>query len=121
MARILIVDDNVATARLHSIFVEAYGHDPLVAYDGYEAIDLIASEPPDIVLLDMMMPGIDGFETLEHIRRMPHGRELPVIIITAREDENLEQRVISSGGTGFLRKPFGMQTLADALTVPAYP
>lgn len=120
MARILIVDDNEATAKLHSIFVETYGHDPQVAYDGYEAIDMIASEPPDIVLLDMMMPGIDGLETLELIRSMPQGRDLPVIMITARADEDLEQRVASSGGNGFLRKPFGMQALADALTVPAY-
>ena len=120
MARILIVDDNEATAKLHSIFVEAYGHDAQVAYDGYDAIDMIASDPPDIVLLDMMMPGIDGFETLELIRSMPHGRDLPVIMISARADEDLEQRVASSGGNGFLRKPFGMQVLADALPVPAY-
>lgn len=121
MARVLIVDDNVVLTELISITVSTYGHDPLIAHDGYEALELIATKSPDVVLLDLMMPGIDGFETLEHIRSMPHGRELPVIVITARQDEDLEERVASVGGVELLRKPVRMQALADAIAVQVTP
>ena len=67
-----------------------------------EALDIIKTNHMDPVLLDLMMPGINGFETLRLLQTKPQGRELPVIVITAREENGLEERVISAGGDGFL-------------------
>jgi len=62
-----------------------------------------------------MMPDMDGFETLRRLRAMPQGKELPVIVITAREENGLEERVMSAGGNGFLQKRVDGRILADII------
>ena len=115
MARVLIVDDNLMMAEMLSVVVKYHGHETLVAYGGQEALDIIKAESLDIVFLDLMMPDINGLETLLRLRSMPQGRELPVIVITAREEKGLEERVVSAGGNGFLQKPVDGRTLADII------
>ena len=119
MARILIVDDHPMMVKTLSAVVGCHGHETLVAYGGQEALDIIKTDRPDIVLLDLMMPDMDGFETLRRLRAMPQGKELPVIVITAREENGLEERVMSAGGNGFLQKPVEGKTLADIIDAHA--
>lgn len=95
--------------------VNSRGHDAVVAYSGEEALDLVQSQHPDVVLLDLNMPGIDGFETLGRLRDKPYGKELPVLIITARDDEDIEGRIAELGGNGLLRKPVDVNHLADQI------
>lgn len=115
MARILIVDDNQAMVEALSIVVSARGHDAMTALSGEEALSLVESEVPDVMLLDLTMPGLDGFETLDRLRTMPAGKDLPVLIITALDEEDLEGRVASAGGSALLRKPVDVNHLADQI------
>ncbi|GMR11436.1 MAG: hypothetical protein BMS9Abin28_2268 [Anaerolineae bacterium] len=119
MARILIVDDNQAMVEALSIVVSARGHDALTALSGEEALNLVESEMPDVMLLDLTMPGIDGFETLDRLRTMPKGKDLPVLIITALDEEDLEGRVADAGGSALLRKPVDVNRLADQIEMHA--
>ncbi|MFV2044485.1 MAG: PleD family two-component system response regulator [Anaerolineales bacterium] len=119
MARILIVDDNQAMVEALSIIVSARGHDALTALSGEEALNMVESETPDVMLLDLTMPGIDGFETLGRLRTMPEGKDLPVLIITALDEEDLEGRVADAGGAALLRKPVDVNHLADQIEMHA--
>lgn len=100
-----------------TIVVSSRGHDAMVAYSGEEAIDLVQAQSPDVVLLDLKMPGIDGFETLGRLRGLPSGKELPVLIVTAQDDEDLENRIEELGGNGLLRKPVDVNHLADQIAL----
>ena len=117
VARILIVDDNHAMVEALSIVVSSRGHDPLIAYSGEEALDIIRSKRPDMVLLDLTMPGIDGFETLDRMRSMPEGASLPVLVVTALDEDDLEKKVSEAGGDGLLRKPVDVADLTERFTV----
>jgi CheY-like chemotaxis protein len=111
MAKILIVDDEHITVDMLSTALDLQGHQPSVAYSGQQALDKISEGPPDLILLDLMMPGLDGYQTLERLRALPEGGQIPVIIVTASEDEDLEQRVRAAGGDGLLRKPIDMDMI----------
>lgn len=119
MARILIVDDNQAMVEALSIVVGSRGHDAQTALGGEEALSLVENDMPDVMLLDLNMPGLDGFETLDRLRMIPGGKDLPVLIITALDDEDLEGKVADAGGTALLRKPVDVNHLADQIEVYA--
>lgn len=115
LARILIVDDNRAIAEALTIVVSSRGHEAMVAYSGEAALELCQEQQPDVMLLDLNMPGIDGFETLGRLRGLPHGKDLPVLIITARDDDDLESRIEALGGNGLLKKPVDVNNLAHQI------
>ena len=115
MARVLIVDDDRTLVSLLSEIVAVNGHTSLGAYGGQQALDLIASQTFDVVLLDLMMPEIDGFETLKRLRSMPQGKDLPVVVVTAMPDPDIDQRVTRAGGNACLRKPVGFDVLETAI------
>src|SRR4030067_488700 len=102
---------------LHLLYgvVAVTGHPGLGAYGGQQALDLIASQTFDLVLLDLMMPEIDGFETLKRLRSMPQGKDLPVVVVTAMPDPDIDQRVASAGANACLRKPVDFDTLEKAI------
>ncbi|MEK6587985.1 MAG: response regulator [Chloroflexota bacterium] len=117
LARILIVDDNKLIVEGLSMVVSSRGHVPLTAFSGEEALKVVASAMPDVVLLDLTMPGIDGFETLRRLRKMPQGQGLPVLIVTARDEFDLESQVAEAGGNGLLKKPVDVNLLAAQITL----
>ena len=115
MARLLIVDDDRTLVSLLSQMVGFSGHTSIGAYGGQQALDLVASQPIDLMLLDLMMPDIDGFETLRRLRKMPQGEDLPVVVVTAMPDPDIDQRVERAGGNACLRKPVNFDTLEGAI------
>lgn len=118
LARILIVDDNQAMVEALSMVVSSRGHIPLTASSGKEALEVAKSEMPDIVLLDLKMPpGIDGLETLSLLRKLPNAEGLPVLIITAADEDDLESRVTQAGGNGLLKKPVDVNLLAAQIAL----
>ncbi len=119
MATVMVVDDNPTMVEMLSMALNIFGHNALAAYSGEEALERIPEDCPDLVLLDLTMPGIDGYETLRRLRAFPESEELPVYVITAAAELDLEERVLLAGGTGLLRKPIQMETLADLVEAHA--
>lgn len=115
MATVMVVDDNPTMVEMLSMALNLFGHNALAVYSGEEALERIPADLPDVILLDLTMPGIDGYETLRRMRAMPTGNTLPVFVITAAAELDLEERVLLAGGTGLLRKPIQMETLADTV------
>lgn len=111
----MVVDDNPTMVEMLSMALNIFGHNALTAYSGEEALERIPSEAPEVVFLDLTMPGIDGYETLRRLRAMPAGADVPVFVITAAAEADLEERVLLAGANGLLRKPIQMETLADVV------
>src|SRR3954452_10785415 len=103
---VLVVDDDAINRKLLEHHLLADGHRVVVAKDGDQALDRIREEPPDVVLLDILMPGIDGFTVLEHIRADGALQDLPVIMISGLEDFESVVRCIELGAEDYLPKPF---------------
>lgn len=106
---ILIVDDEAAIVRLVRAKLQADGYAVVTAYSGEAALELIENERPDLIVLDVMMPGMDGFETLRRIRINDH---VPVIMLTARSSDRDKVRGLESGADDYLAKPFNPDELA---------
>jgi two-component system, cell cycle response regulator len=103
--RVLVVDDVLPNVKLLEAKLSSEYFDVLSAYDGPEALKLIHDQPPDLVLLDVMMPGMDGFEVCRRIRRNPTTMHLPVIMVTALSDPSDRVQGLEAGADDFLTKP----------------
>lgn len=102
---VLIVDDMPANAKLLAMILKLQGFTVSTAAGGQEALQLIEESIPDVVLLDVMMPGIDGFETCRRIRQNPATKQLPVVIVTALHDVNDRVQALEVGADDFISKP----------------
>ncbi len=107
-ARILIVDDEPRYLRLMEANLVTEGFQVIKATNGQEAVDLVASHQPDLVLLDVMMPILDGFEACERIREFS---SVPIIMVTARGEENARVRGLDLGADDYIVKPFAAPEL----------
>lgn len=114
MSTILLADDEARIRRLVIDFLKRDGHNVVEAGDGAQAIDLFEKQPGryDLVILDVMMPGADGFEVLRHIRENENGRRIPVMMLTARAEDADEVYGLSSGADDYVTKPFSPLVLA---------
>lgn len=109
--RALIVDDSKVNRMLLRRGLAEQGVDAIEAEDGRQALDLLAAEPVDLILLDLLMPVLDGYGTLERIKADEGLRHIPVIVITAVEDLDSVIRCIELGATDYLPKPFNASVL----------
>src|SRR6266545_7107467 len=103
---ILIVDDEVGGRKTLEGILRPYGYDLAFASTGAEALAQAASRMPDLILLDVMMPGMDGFEVCRRLRADPCLAEIPVIMLTALDDRDSRLQGIESGADDFLSKPY---------------
>ena len=108
---ILVVEDEAAIATMLRYNLEKQGFRVEEATDGQEAIDRIAEATPDLVLLDWMLPVMSGIEVCRQIRRRPETRELPVIMLTARTEDQDAVRALNTGADDYITKPFGIEAL----------
>src|SRR4249919_850311 len=104
--RILVVDDQPANLRVVSTLLARNGFEVASALTGADALEQALATIPDLVLLDMLMPGMDGFELLGQIRRHPQLQDTPVIFLTAAQDRDLLLRAFDSGAVDYVTKPF---------------
>jgi two-component system sensor histidine kinase/response regulator len=105
-ARILVVDDQAANVQILGTMLGAQGYEIVPAADGLTALKRIAVRPPDLILLDLLMPAMDGFEVCRRIKAEPGWRDIPVIFLSAADDKELIVRALDSGGVDFVTKPF---------------
>ncbi len=114
---ILIVDDNPANLEVLSETLAGAGFQVAVAIDGVSAIEQIQDYQPELILLDIMMPGIDGFETYQRLRAKPSTRDIPVIFTTALSDTENKVKGFSLGAVDYITKPFQQQEVLARVRV----
>jgi len=108
MISVVVVDDEPQIARALRVALTARGYEVRTAGNGETALELIATEPPDLILLDLGLPGIDGVEVLRRLRGFS---EAPVIVLSVREAQTEKVAALDAGADDFLTKPFGMDEL----------
>jgi DNA-binding response OmpR family regulator len=106
--RILIVDDDIGVLKFVRANLQTADCDTLVAMDGAEAMELLEKEMPDLVVLDIMMPKMDGFEVCRRIRQWS---QVPIIMLSARHDIGEKVKCLNSGADDYVTKPFGVNEL----------
>ncbi len=112
MARkILAVDDERHIVRLVQVNLERQGYQVVTAFDGKEALEKVESEHPDLIVLDVMMPYMDGFEVLKNLKKNAVTRDIPVIMLTAKAQDADVFRGWQSGVDCYLTKPFNPMEL----------
>jgi len=105
-ARVLIVDDDPLIVKVTSVILTTNGYDVLKALGGEEGIEIARTEHPDVVLLDIMMPNIGGYEVLERLRSDPATKDIPIIFVSAKADADSVAHGLSMGAEGYITKPF---------------
>lgn len=103
---ILVVDDQAANVRVVGAMLTRYGYTVVPAISGPEALAAVAEQSPDLILLDMMMPGMDGFELLAALRQLPALKAVPAVFLTAAQDRDLLLRAFDAGAVDYVTKPF---------------
>lgn len=104
--RVLVVDDDATIRRVLTLNFEAEGYEVSVAADGDEAKEMARSIHPDVVILDVMMPGSDGYSVLEELRSSPQTDDIPVVFLSARASDDEVFRGWQSGADSYVTKPF---------------
>ncbi|MBP7694060.1 MAG: response regulator, partial [Anaerolineales bacterium] len=104
-ARIYVVDDSPVTAGAARHYLEAVGYQVEVLPDGPTALRAVEQKPPDLILLDVVMPGIDGFEVCRRLRQTPAGAGLPIIMLTGESTISDKKRGFEAGADDYLLKP----------------
>jgi CheY-like chemotaxis protein len=117
--RVLVVDDNHDAALSLGMLVEMLGHDVRVAYDGVEALQVGGGFHPDLVLLDIGMPRMDGYEACRRLRAQPWGASARVVAVTGWGQEHDRRRSQQAGFDQHLVKPVAPTVIADLLAAPA--
>ncbi|WP_018412687.1 phosphate regulon transcriptional regulator PhoB [Methyloversatilis thermotolerans] len=112
MARILIVEDEPSIQELIGVTLTRTGHDPLRANDAESALKLMQAELPDLVLLDWMLPGQSGVDLARRLRADDRTRSVPIIMLTARGDEQSKVTGLETGADDYVTKPFSPRELA---------
>ena len=108
--KILVVDDEPSIREVVSLYLEKDGFDATVVGDGQAALDLLRSDPPDLLILDVMLPGVDGYEITRQVRA---SSEIPIILLTARKDEIDRILGLELGADDYVVKPFSPRELVS--------
>jgi two-component system cell cycle response regulator DivK len=106
---ILVVEDNERNLKLLRDVLEYAGYDVRVARTAEDGITLAVSEPPDLVLMDLQLPGIDGMEALRRLRESPRTADIPVVAVTAQAMKQDRERALAAGFNGYIEKPISVR------------
>jgi DNA-binding response OmpR family regulator len=113
--KVLLVEDEDQLRRVMKDLLEREGYIVAEARDGVQALDEVDRHAPDIVVLDLNLPGLDGYSVLRQLRSRPATRGIPVMVLTAKGDEDNEVRVFELGADDFITKPFRARALSARL------
>jgi twitching motility two-component system response regulator PilH len=116
MARILIVDDSPSQLMGIRRIVEKLGHEALTAEDGAAGVEVAKRELPDLILMDVVMPNLNGFQATRSITREPSTKHIPVILVTTKDQDTDRMWGMRQGARAYLTKPFSEEELAAVIT-----
>ncbi len=111
--RVMIVEDSEDIRHLLEELLEGEGYNLVFATNGEEGLETAKRERPDIILMDLSLPGMDGWETVYRLRQLAEFRTTPIIALTAHATRKDEERALAAGCTGYVSKPFDMENLLD--------
>ena len=117
MPKILIVDDDVSITELMKALVSTAGYQPTTVNDSTKAIEVANSVHPDLITLDLMMPGLTGFQLCELLHKDPKFANIPIVIISARDDRESKEKALKAGAKEYITKPFGFDDLMHKIRV----
>ena len=110
MAKILIIEDNEQNLYLETFILQKNGHEIIQARNGETGIALAAETLPDLILLDIQLPGMDGYIVAENLRKNPILADMPIIAVTSYAMTGDRERVLAAGCTGYIEKPINPET-----------
>src|ERR1039457_126480 len=110
--RVLVVDDDAIIRHLSRITLEEAGYEVTVCSDGATALELFPTFRPHVLMLDVVLPGKDGFDVCKEIRELPEGKDVPIVMMTGLEDIGSIHMAYGAGATDFITKPINWQILA---------
>ena len=113
--KILVVDDDLDILRLVTFSLEKSGYEVLTAVNGKEGLEKATNDRPDIILLDLMMPFMDGAEMLERLKETPDMKDVPVIVLTARCEQQDIAAICVHGVSDYVLKPFNLAELMEKI------
>ena len=116
MARILIVDDSPSQLMGIRRIVEKLGHEALTAEDGAAGVEAAKRELPDLILMDVVMPNLNGFQATRTISREPTTKHIPIVLVTTKDQDTDRVWGMRQGAKAYLTKPFSETELADTIT-----
>jgi DNA-binding response OmpR family regulator len=114
-AKILIVDDEPFTVDLLQTYLQIHGYETLSAFNGEDGLVMAKVENPDAMVLDLMMPDIEGYEVCARLRAFPQTTDLPILILSARVEQASKDRAMKAGANGYLTKPVVFSLLLSEL------
>jgi len=116
MARILIVDDSPSQLMGIRRIVEKLGHEALTAEDGAAGVEVAKREIPDLILMDVVMPNLNGFQATRTICREPSTKHIPIVLVTTKDQDTDRMWGMRQGAKAYLTKPFSETELSDTIT-----
>lgn len=113
--RVLLAEDHPGTIEVMQTELEVLGYEVVVAQDGQEAVEKAATESPDLIVMDIIMPKLDGFQATARIRENPRTRDIPILAATALARPGDREKCLESGCDGYIAKPFTHRQLGAAI------
>lgn len=115
MSKILVVDDEVKPCEILKRFLERKGYEIFTSNNGKVALEKVKNEKPDIILLDIRMPEMDGIEVLKRVREFD--KDVSIIMVTAIKDEEVSEEALKAGADGYINKPIDLNHLEESVLV----
>jgi two-component system, cell cycle response regulator DivK len=115
MARILVIEDNTSNMALATFILESGGHTVLEAADAEAGLSRARAEQPDLILMDIQLPGMDGLQATALLKKDGATRAIPVVALTALAMKGDKERILEAGCDGYIAKPMAYQVLLDAV------
>ncbi|MCC7447569.1 MAG: response regulator [Anaerolineae bacterium] len=113
--RVLYIEDNFQNKRLVKKILNAKGYEVLEADDGLKGVDMVAQEKPDLILMDINIPGIDGMEATARIKRQPDLKHIPIIALTANAMRGDREKIMAAGCDDYMQKPINNAKLVETV------
>ena len=115
MAKILVVDDDLTVTKFLEMLLSMEGHEPTTVNNSSETLEIAEQIHPDLITLDLMMPGLSGYELCELLHKDPRFKEIPILIVSAWDDREHTEKADHINVQGYISKPFRVETLLQKI------